>query len=140
MPKIIIYRSGTNLCVVHPAPGVKIERAMQDVPEGVEAQVVDSETLPSDRYFRQAWEFDAVAGVKVNVEKAKEVQRDVWRKLRAPRLAELDTQVIRAVERGDAKRRTELSAIKQSLRDVTEIELPDDLESIRNTIPEILLP
>jgi hypothetical protein len=48
--------------------------------------------------------------------------------------------VIRAVERGDAKRRTELSAIKQSLRDVTEIELPDDLESIRNTIPEILLP
>jgi hypothetical protein len=137
MSKVIIYQNGTDICVIHPAPGVTIERAMQDVPEGVEAQVVDAEKLPSDRYFRRAWKL-GTSGVEVDVQAAKEVQRDVWRHMRKPKLEALDLEVMQAVEKGNTAKRRETADKKQELRDVTAIELPDDLESIRNTIPEIL--
>lgn len=138
MSKVIIYQDGEDLCVVHPAPGVSIERALQDIDPTVDARVVDADSIPSDRHFRRAWKLGA-DGVEVDIEAAKNVQRDVWRKLRGPRLNALDTEVLKAVEKGDAKKRNELSARKQALRDVTETELPDDLEAIRVTIPEILL-
>ena len=141
MKTVITYElPDGGVAVIYPASDdLTIEEiAAKDVPPGVSFSVVEAESLP-DRYFRAAWKSNNT-GVTVDVEKAKEVQRNVWRKLRAPRLAQLDTQVIRTVERSDARRRNELAAMKQALRDVTTIELPDDLESIRNTIPEILLP
>ena len=128
------------LAVITPTGDIPIEEvAQREVPAGVPFTIVDRSTLP-DRYFREAWEHDAATGCRVNVERAKNVQRDVWRRMRAPMLTKLDLEVLKSVERGDAKRRRELSEQKQSLRDVTETELPDDLEAIRNTIPEILLP
>jgi len=139
MSKVIIYQDGADLCVVHPAPGVDIDRVMQTIPEGVEAQVVDADSIPSDRYFREAWSVRD-GRVEIDIEGAKDVQRNVWRRMRGPMLTKLDMEVMKSVERGDAKRRRELSDQKQALRDVTETELPDDLDAIRNTIPEILLP
>jgi hypothetical protein len=140
MPTVITYQEGDRLAVVYPAPDVPVEEAAKtDVPEGVPHAFVDSATLP-DRYFRDAWEFDGPTGAKVNVEKAKEVQRNVWRRIRASKLEALDLEVIKAVERGDAKRRNAIAAEKQALRDVTDHPLPDDLEGIKATIPDILLP
>jgi hypothetical protein len=138
MSQVIIYQDGGDLCVVHPAPGVSIERALQDIDPAFEARIIDASSLPQDRYFRRAWKLGA-DGVEVDIPTAKEVQRDVWRKRRAPKLAELDTEVLKSIERGDAKKRNELSAKKQALRDVTATDLPDDLEGIRNAFPEILL-
>lgn len=139
MPKVIIYQDGADLCIVHPAPGVSIQRALQDIPEGIDAIVADADAIPSDRYFRDAWKVTDES-IEIDIEGAKEVQRNVWRRMRGPLLTKLDLEVMKSVERGDAKRRRELSEQKQALRDVTETELPDDLEAIRNTIPEILLP
>jgi len=138
MSQVIIYQDGGYLCIVHPAPGVTIERALQDIDQAFEARIVDAASLPQDRYFRRAWKIGA-QGVEVDIPTAKEVQRDLWRKRRGPKLAELDTEVLKSIERGDTKKRNELSAKKQALRDVTATELPDDLEGIRNAVPEILL-
>lgn len=136
---VITYQEGDIVAVVYPSPGVSIEDAVAaSVPEGVPFSVVNAEDLP-DRYFRDAWEFNGPTGAKVNVEKAKEVQRNVWRRIRASKLEALDLEVIKAVERGDAKRRNAIAAEKQALRDVTGHPLPDDLEGIKATIPDILI-
>jgi hypothetical protein len=139
MKKAIIYQTADGIAVIHPAEGVAAEDCIKDVPEGAAHKIIDASELPADRYFRRAWKF-ADSGVQVDIETAKEVQRDKWRAMRAPKLAALDTDVMKAVERGDAKRRNALADQKQALRDVTETELPNDLDAIRNTIPEILMP
>jgi hypothetical protein len=45
---------------------------------------------------------------------------------------------MRAVESGNTELQQEIAAKKQALRDVTKTELPDTLEGIKNTWPEIL--
>lgn len=140
MQTVITYQTEDGgVAVVYPAPGQDLERVIEQcVPEGVSRAITTADNLP-DRYFRDAWEYDGPQAVKVNVEKAKEVQRNVWRKMREPKLKALDLEVMKAVERGDAKRRSKLADDKQALRDVTETPLPDDLDGIRNTVPDILL-
>jgi hypothetical protein len=140
-PHVITYTDPEfgNLAVVHIIDGYDPATvAASVVPEGVPNVIMPKDQLPEDRYFRDAWKFDHTTGCTIDVEAAKEIQRNEWRKLRAPILEALDVEVLKAVERGDAKRRRELSDRKQALRDVTDIDLPDDLELIRNTIPDIL--
>ena len=38
-------------------PAVSVELAMKDIPEGKPYQVVDVSEIPSDRTFRDAWEY-----------------------------------------------------------------------------------
>jgi hypothetical protein len=45
---------------------------------------------------------------------------------------------MRAVEAGDIDLQKEIASKKQALRDVTKTELPNTLEGIKNTWPEIL--
>jgi translation elongation factor EF-G len=140
MNKVIIYTSPDgNLCVVHPAPDISLEEVIAcSVPEGVEAQVIDAADLPQDRYFRNAWKNNDT-GIEIDVPAAQEVQRNQWRKLRKAKLADLDMEVMKAMEKGDTKRRNEIAEMKQALRDVTLSPLPNTLEEIKTTIPEILL-
>lgn len=76
--------------------------------------------------------------IKINIEKAKQIWLDKFRIARKPILEQLDIDFIRAVEQGDIDLQKEISSKKQLLRDVTEIPLPDDLEEIKSTWPEIL--
>ena len=137
--KAIIYQTEDGGCaVIHPAPGVALEKVLAaDVPPGVQRAIVNASDLPPDRYFRPAWKVRN-GKVEIDVECAKECQRNVWRKLRTPKLAALDIEVMKAMETGNAARRKELSALKESLRDVTATPLPDDLEGIRNAMPDVL--
>jgi len=140
MQIIITYQTEDGgVAVVRPAPGVSLETVIErDIPAGVQTKTIKESDLP-DRHFRAAWEFDRSSGVKVSVEKAKECQRNLWRKLRAPKLAALDLEFMQAVEDSSPSRRNTIKAQKQALRDVTTTELPDDLEAIKNTVPQILL-
>lgn len=138
MQQVITYQTPEGLAVVYPTGEIPLEEVIaREVPEGVSHAVINSEELP-DRYFREAWEYHGPTGAKVNIEKAKEVQRNVWRRMREKKFAVLDLEVMKAVERGDAKRRNALADKKQALRDVTEHPLPDNPEEIKNTIPDIL--
>jgi hypothetical protein len=59
--KIIIYpNSEGGVAIIVPVIdcGLTIEQvAQKDVPAGVQFKIIDASELPSDRTFRNAWEF-----------------------------------------------------------------------------------
>jgi hypothetical protein len=123
-----------QVAVVIPTGDVSI--AIKDIPAGVEYKIVDSIYIDND-YFN-AYEFDAEIGAKINIEKAKAIHLDKFRAARAPKLAKLDIDFMKAVEANDEEKKAEIVAEKQALRDVTLTPLPDDLEGIKATWPDIL--
>jgi hypothetical protein len=78
--------------------------------------------------------------IAINRTKAKEIWLNRYRLARAPILESLDVEFMRAVELGDTVKQAEIAAQKQALRDVTLTSLPEDLDGIKNTWPEILGP
>jgi hypothetical protein len=117
-------------------PTGDVNDAIKDVPEGSEYKIVDSVDIDND-YFN-AYEFDAETGAKVNIEKAKAIHLDKFRSARTPLIEKLDVDFMRAVESGNTSLQQEIANKKQALRDVTKTELPNTLEGIKNTWPEIL--
>jgi hypothetical protein len=57
--------------------------------------------------------------IKINLDKAKEIQKDKLREVRKPLLEKLDVDFVRALEFGDDT--ASIAAQKQALRDVTNI-------------------
>ena len=55
MNQRIIYPTDGGVAVIIPA--VSIELAMKDIPEGKPYQIVDVADIPTDRTFRNAWEY-----------------------------------------------------------------------------------
>ena len=59
----IIYRlPDGGVAILTPAPdcGLTIEQiAAKDVPAGVPFRIVEADTIPTDRTFRNAWEYTA---------------------------------------------------------------------------------
>lgn len=138
MNNVIIFQDGAELCVIHPAEGTTMEHLVEVVPAGADYIALDVADLPEDRYFRDAWKLVGGA-LTIDIEIAKEVQRDHWRRLRRPKLLALDIAFIQALEAGDTVAQADIAAQKTALRDVTLTELPNDLTGIRFTIPAILL-
>jgi hypothetical protein len=131
----IIYPQKNNKVAVV-IPTGDVNDAIKDVPAGVEYKIVESVDI--DDTFFNAYEFDKVIGAKINTLKAKEIWLNHYRTARTPLLTALDVDFMRAVESGDINLQKEIATKKQDLRDVTKTELPDDLEGIKNTWPEIL--
>jgi len=73
-------------------------------------------TVPTDRTFRSAWQFNGAA-VEVDMTAAKAIHKDNLRIERAPRLADLDVSYMKALESGSGA--AEIAAEKQILRDIT---------------------
>lgn len=105
---------------------------------GATSVVIDHALLP-DPYFRNAWVFHPQRGAVIDVERAKDFQRNVWRQRRAKLMADLDVQFQRATERGNAEQIAAVVDKKQALRDVTTSPLPDDPDGIKSTVPAILV-
>lgn len=63
MNQRIIYPTPEGgVAVIVPAPecGLSIEEiAAKDVPEGVPFKIIDTEEVPTDRTFRNAWEYQS---------------------------------------------------------------------------------
>jgi hypothetical protein len=138
MSEVIIYEYEGGVAVVVPAPDVDIKDvAARDIPQGCDYKIVDSAKLPDDRVFRGAWTTDC----KVDMDKAKEIWLDKIRDVRNKRLAELDIEWMRAMENGENKEASNIAAIKQSLRDITEradIHKCKTTASLRKYWPQIL--
>jgi hypothetical protein len=61
-PRIIYPTPEGGVAIIIPAPdcGLTIEQiAAKDVPAGVPYQIVEATDIPSDRTFRNAWEYTA---------------------------------------------------------------------------------
>ena len=58
MTQRIIYKKPDGGVVII-IPATTIEACMKDIPEGVEYAIVDTADIPTDRTFRDAWEYTA---------------------------------------------------------------------------------
>lgn len=78
--------------------------------------------------------------ITINLDKAKEIQKNRWRTARKPILEKLDTQFMRAVETGDTTKQQQIATQKQALRDVTTTDLSSVTtpEELKNVWPDIL--
>jgi len=79
--------------------------------------------------------------IKVNMDKAREVKKDMIRAERAPKLEALDVAFMRAVEAGDAEKQAEIAAKKQALRDATDdpvITAAQTPEELKAAVPAAL--
>jgi len=56
----IIYQTETGVAIITPTGELSIEEvAAKDVPAGVAYRIVNDDEVPSDRTFRNAWEYTA---------------------------------------------------------------------------------
>jgi hypothetical protein len=56
--KRVIYSTAEGgVAIIVPAPGATLEQVLKAVPAGVAYEVVSVDDVPSDRTFRNAWEF-----------------------------------------------------------------------------------
>lgn len=69
--------------------------------------------------------------IKYDLEKVKEIHKNMIRKEREPLLKALDLEVIKALEANDTKRLEEIKNEKQALRDVTKYDLSLTQESVK---------
>lgn len=138
MKKIIYTRPDGGLSVVHPVINTHtfvdgdvvpvaediteeqaLQRALSKIPaDAINVQIVDESAIPTDRTFRNAW-VAATGAVTHDMAKAREIQKNTLRVLRAPKLAALDVEFMRALEVGDTVGAAAIVAQKQALRDVT---------------------
>ena len=87
-------------------------------------------TVPADRTFRGAWQFNGAA-VEIDMDVAKAIHKDNLRAERKPLLDALDVDYMKALETGgDA---AAVAAQKQVLRDVT-----NDARIVAATTPDEL--
>ncbi|HEX4843204.1 MAG TPA: hypothetical protein VFV57_05995 [Limnobacter sp.] len=78
--------------------------------------------------------------ITINMEKARDIKRDMIRAERSPMLAALDVEFMRAVEAGDTAKQQEIAAEKQRLRDATahpSIEAAQTVEELKAINPLI---
>ena len=87
-------------------------------------------TVPTDRIFRGAWQFNGDA-VEIDMTSALAIQKDNLRAERAPRLADLDVAYMKALEAGTGA--AEIAAQKETLRNIT-----DDARLAAATTPDEL--
>jgi hypothetical protein len=86
--------------------------------DGAGAPLLCEDTdLPADRTFRNAWERDGAAPVKINMDKARKIATSAIRTERAPLLTELDKAFTRAQGQKDDKMADAVEAKRQALRD-----------------------
>ena len=83
-----------------------------------EFHIVDRDSIPDDRHFRDAWEHQS-GEISTNMDKARVIHKGHLRERRAPLLAALDLEYLRADEAGDAAKKADIAARKQALRDIT---------------------
>ena len=58
--KRVIYPTDDGgVAIIVPAPNATLEQVLKAVPAGKEYKVVDVADVPSDRTFRNAWEYSA---------------------------------------------------------------------------------
>lgn len=98
--------------------------------------IVDTLDIIND--FFDAYEYDPVRGAVLNIKKAKNIKIDQFRCARKPLLAQLDISFMRAVEASNEVERCKIALIKQQLRDVTDIDLPDDADELAKFWPDVL--
>lgn len=84
--------------------------------------IVNQEEIPEDNTYFDCWIYDSEnEKIDINVEKAKESQKNNIRSIRNKLLVEEDVVFLKSLESGDTLGQNESSSRKQILRDLPEI-------------------
>ena len=137
---IVIKRSDGGVSILRLLEGkdalAEVEKWKTSAPgEYVSHREMDSEAIPEDRTFRNAWaDVTAEPVIDHDMRKCRSIWRYRMRTARAPKLAALDIEAAKAIESGgDLK---QISERKQALRDITKLpeieaaKTPDELKSV----------
>ena len=101
-----------------------------------------SETGVGVNIFYDALAIDDEGMLAYDMVKARDIWRDILRRIRAPKLAQLDIEYQRADERGDLILKAEIVEKKNILRDCTNdpaIDEATSLNDLRRSLPELLV-
>lgn len=143
-----------NFCVMCPAPefvhsqlsqGRSLEEIKQillekDVhPYAVsDAYECHKDELPTDRYFRDAWDHDDKGKPTVHRAKAEALHMNKLRERRQVALAKLDSDYMKALESNDVLKQRAIANRKQQLRDMPaneDLSKHKTLDELKNFIP-----
>jgi len=108
----IIY-SNTDGSVAVIIPAESVELALKDVPEGVPYEIVTTDEVPSDRYFRGAWVMGDCC-IEHDLDQCREIGHDKRRTARAEEFAPLDAMIMKQIPGVDA---IKAEASRQVIRD-----------------------
>lgn len=93
MSRILYQQADGTVAII--VPSGNVNDAIKDVPEGLSYEIVDDNTIPTDRTFRNAWEHDvsvAPEKVKTDMVKAKVLGHDIRRNARNELFKPLDIE------------------------------------------------
>ena len=111
MNRIIYQTPEGGVAVIIPAESVEL--ALKDVPEGVHYEIVTTDNIPSDRFFRNAWKANGAA-IEVDLPKAKEIGHGIRRQKRTEEFAPFDEVIAKQIPGKDA---AEAEQARQVVRD-----------------------
>lgn len=137
--KYVLHREDGGVSIMTYFSGNKtVKECVESMPYKVISYhgITDSD-IPKDRSFRNAWEFKD-GKVQENHGKSVEIHKDKLRKLRKPLLEELDIQYMQALEKGKSAEVSRIVRKKQALRDVTDVDFPNNVDELRHFIPKEL--
>jgi hypothetical protein len=131
MNRIIYQTESGGVAVIIPAESV--EAALKDVPAGVDYEIIEEGSLPTDRFFRNAW-VKGTGKVDIDLPKAKEIGHEVRRQKRAEEFQPFDEVIAKQIPGKDA---TQAEAKRQEIRDkysgvqdaIDAAETPDDIKA-----------
>jgi len=127
--------------------------AAKDVPQGKDYSIVDSENLPTDKDYRNAWVINQdKSGVEVSLDKAKPLQLDRIRNMRTNVFDSADIDFNKSVEKvldklmalipddADVVALKDAIQKRNDLRDAPEIDLSDvqTVDDLKNKVPDVL--
>lgn len=97
--RIIYTNESGGVSVIIPTGD--ISACIKDVPEGVEYEIITTDELPQDRYFRNAWVKGTGAAVE-DLVKCKEIGHEKRRAKRAEEFAPYDEVIAKQIPGADA--------------------------------------
>tara|TARA_R100001530_G_scaffold60493_1_gene43718 strand:- start:138 stop:611 length:474 start_codon:yes stop_codon:yes gene_type:complete len=148
--KRIVYQGEDGIAkVVVPAPkflasgGTIDDLLIKSVPENCKdsADIVDVDTVESDRTFRNAWVTEKGKSVEIDLAKSKVIAKEKVREARTPKFAELDIAYQRADEDGNADAKAAVVVKKQTARDATadtKITNADSVANLKTGMNEVI--
>lgn len=132
---IIIYPQADNKLAIA-VPCISVSRTIADLPPNTPYKVVPAVNI--DNRFFDAYDYDDQVGIRLNIERAKEIKRNMFRHARKPLLEKLDVQYILAIENSDTKLKRSIAAQKKQLRDITQLDLPSTIDELISFWPDVL--
>jgi len=97
--RIIYTNESGGVSVI--VPSGDVSACIKDVPESVEYEIITTDELPQDRYFRNAWVKGAGAAVE-DLAKCKEIGHEKRRAKRAEEFAPYDEVIAKQIPGEDA--------------------------------------